>query len=299
VDLYQLSEVPQPASKYFVDGEDTVKRKFRSVVSRALIVIPFVFCFLTASLSYAQQDAKGCTDNPYLTRFPGSTIELCASKDDDTYNFPVGSARKEIEGKLNHVLYNIPAAASSAQVGRNLMTALRQANWKNIYMNGSSTEGTWQKNGVYLFVSVGGGRYHVVSVTLTQLTQDVTASAAELSKGIDANGHAVVPGILFDTGKADVKDESKPALDEVAKLLSQDTKLKLYVVGHTDNVGSVGSNVELSKRRAAAVITVLVSKYHIAPARLDSFGNGPYAPVASNDNEDGRAQNRRVEIVKQ
>jgi outer membrane protein OmpA-like peptidoglycan-associated protein len=96
-----------------------------------------------------------------------------------------------------------------------------------------------------------------------------------------------------------VKDESKTALDEVVKLLGENPKLKLFVVGHTDNVGSVGSNVELSKRRAAAVISVLVSKYRIAPARLDSFGNGPYAPMASNDTEEGRAQNRRVEIVKQ
>jgi hypothetical protein len=93
--------------------------------------------------------------------------------------------------------------------------------------------------------------------------------------GIDATGHAVVPGILFDTGKADVKDESKPALDEVAKRLGENTKLKLVIVGHTDNVGSVASNLELSKRRAVAVIADLVSKYHIAPARLDSFGNGP------------------------
>jgi outer membrane protein OmpA-like peptidoglycan-associated protein len=96
-----------------------------------------------------------------------------------------------------------------------------------------------------------------------------------------------------------VKDASKPALDEVAKLLSEDPKLKLWVVGHTDSVGTVGSNVDLSKRRAAAVISVLVSKYHITPARLDSFGNGPNAPVASNDTEDGGTQNRRVEIVKQ
>jgi OmpA family protein len=103
----------------------------------------------------------------------------------------------------------------------------------------------------------------------------VCRSLVPIAVGIDATGHAVVPGILFDTGKADVKDESKPALDEVAKRLGENTKLKLVIVGHTDNVGSVASNVELSKRRAVAVIADLVSKYHIAPARLDSFGNGP------------------------
>jgi outer membrane protein OmpA-like peptidoglycan-associated protein len=182
---------------------------------------------------------------------------------------------------------------------RNLNTALRQANWTNDYMSDATTLSTWHKNDAWMSITIGGGYIHITSITLTNLTQDVTATAADLSRGIDASGHAVVPGILFDTGKADVKDESKPALDEVAKLLNDSPALKLWIVGHTDNVGGVASNLDLSKRRAAAVIAILVSSYHIAPARLDPFGNGPYAPVASNDQEEGRTQNRRVEIVKQ
>lgn len=165
-------------------------------------------------------------------------------------------------------------SATNVQVASNFNTALRQANWTNDF-GGDSTASTWHKNGTWIRIGVGGGYISITSITLIKLTQDVTATAAELSKGIDAAGHAVVPGILFDTGKADVKDESKAALDEVVKLLGENPKLTLFVVGHTDNVGSVASNVELSKRRAAAVISVLVSKYHIAPARLDSFGNGP------------------------
>ncbi|MDE3164318.1 MAG: OmpA family protein, partial [Acidobacteriota bacterium] len=75
--------------------------------------------------------------------------------------------------------------------------------------------------------------------------------------------------------------------------------LKLFVVGHTDNVGLVAANLDLSKRRAEAVIQVLISQYKVPAARLSSFGCGPYSPVASNDKEDGRAANRRVELVKQ
>jgi OOP family OmpA-OmpF porin len=71
------------------------------------------------------------------------------------------------------------------------------------------------------------------------------------------------------------------------------------VVGHTDNVGPVGVNLGLSKRRAAAVVQVLTTKYAVAADRLQAFGNGPYAPIASNDSETGRSQNRRVELVKQ
>jgi len=276
-------------------------RIFRSVVRILLAAVPFVFCASGANLLHAQQDAKGCKDSPFLSRFPGAIIDGCSASDDDSLNLIVeqGKTRKAIEGKVNHLLYDLPHFTGWAPIIRNINTALRQAGWINDYMSGDEGDSTWHKNGTWLAISMGGGRYHLDTVTLIQLTQDVVASAADLSSGIDTTGHAVVPGILFDTAKADVKDESKPALDEVAKLLSQNPKLRLWVVGHTDSVGSVASNVDLSKRRAAAVIAVLVSRYHIAPTRLDSFGNGPYAPVASNDTDDGRKQNRRVEIVKQ
>jgi outer membrane protein OmpA-like peptidoglycan-associated protein len=128
----------------------------------------------------------------------------------------------------------------------------------------------------------------------------MVATAAELSSGIGGSGHSVVNGILFDTGKADVKPESAPALKAVVDTLTQDPKLKVYVVGHTDNVGAVAANIDLSKRRAAAVVQVLsAAPYNIAAGRMQSFGDGPTAPVASNDTEDGRALNRRVELVKQ
>ncbi|HWE84473.1 MAG TPA: OmpA family protein [Terracidiphilus sp.] len=70
-------------------------------------------------------------------------------------------------------------------------------------------------------------------------------------------------------------------------------------MGHTDNVGALAGNVDLSKRRAAAAVQELTAKYGIAAARLAPYGAGPYAPIASNDSEDGRTMNRRVELVKQ
>jgi outer membrane protein OmpA-like peptidoglycan-associated protein len=127
----------------------------------------------------------------------------------------------------------------------------------------------------------------------------MVANAAELSSGLASNGHTVVNGIFFDTGKSEVKPESAAALQEVVKMLQQDPKTKVYVVGHTDNVGSLSANMELSRRRAAAVVQVLTTKYGVAAARLSPYGDGPYAPVTSNDTEEGRATNRRVELVKQ
>jgi outer membrane protein OmpA-like peptidoglycan-associated protein len=108
-----------------------------------------------------------------------------------------------------------------------------------------------------------------------------------------------VPGIFFDTGKSELKPESDSAVAEVAKLLKADPALKVYVVGHTDNVASLDLNLKLSQARAESVVHALVSKHEIAAARLTGRGVGPLTPVASNDNEEGRARNRRVELVRQ
>ena len=96
-----------------------------------------------------------------------------------------------------------------------------------------------------------------------------------------------------------MKPESDAALKEIAHLLQEDPQLKLYVVGHTDNQGVLDMNLELSKRRADAVLTALTAKFGVAAARLHALGDGPSAPVASNDTEEGRSRNRRVELVKQ
>jgi outer membrane protein OmpA-like peptidoglycan-associated protein len=130
------------------------------------------------------------------------------------------------------------------------------------------------------------------------MQQDVAANADALKNGLAQNGHVEVPGIYFDFNKSDLKPESKPALDELVKLLQADPSLRVWVVGHTDNVGSAETNLTLSKARAASVIGALTAA-GIALARLAPFGNGPYAPVSTNATDEGRAKNRRVELVAQ
>ncbi len=130
------------------------------------------------------------------------------------------------------------------------------------------------------------------------MAQEVKASAETFKAGLSATGHVEVPGIYFDTGKAALKPESAAAVGEIAKLLAADPALQVFVVGHTDNVAAVELNLKLSQDRAAAVVQELVSKHGVAAARLRPYGVGPFAPVASNDAEDGRAKNRRVELVK-
>ena len=127
----------------------------------------------------------------------------------------------------------------------------------------------------------------------------VTVDAAALGGDLTRTGHAAVYGIYFDTGKTDLKPESEQAIGEIAKLLKTDPALKLYVVGNTDNVGGLDSNMKLSQGRAEAVVTSLTTTHGIAPARLRACGIGPLAPVAANEAEEGRAKNRRVELVRQ
>jgi outer membrane protein OmpA-like peptidoglycan-associated protein len=127
----------------------------------------------------------------------------------------------------------------------------------------------------------------------------VTVDAAAMAKEVAATGHVALYGILFDTNKTDIKPESVAALDEIAKFLKTDPKVVVYIVGHTDNVGGYEHNMALSQRRADAVVKELTNKYGIAAARMKSAGTGPLVPVAPNDTEEGRAKNRRVELVKQ
>ena len=270
----------------------------------SLFIAGAVFASTAACLAQTKPDAEGCKDSPYVSRFPGSQLVSCKDKADDKLTVVVTEKRsnvnKDIEGKVSRLVFQFPSTASKAQVVRNYVTAMRQAGYQNVYDSGDYGDSTWKKGSLWIYIQIsGGGEIDVQSVQEVALSQDVVATAADLGNGISGVGHAVVPGILFDTGKADLKPESSKALDEVAKLLGQHPDWKVYVVGHTDNVGSAASNLDLSKRRAASVTASLVSQFKIAAGHLDSFGAGPYSPVAANTSEEGRAQNRRVEIVLQ
>jgi OmpA-OmpF porin, OOP family len=127
----------------------------------------------------------------------------------------------------------------------------------------------------------------------------VVVSASDISRGLETSGRVTLYGILFDTNKSDIKSGSRAALDEIAKYLRTNPNVKLDVVGHTDNIGSYDSNLDLSRARAAEVVSTLVKEYNINPQRLRASGVGFLAPIASNTNDDGRAKNRRVELLLQ
>ena len=126
----------------------------------------------------------------------------------------------------------------------------------------------------------------------------VFVDASKMKAEIGTQGHVSLYGILFDFNKAEIKPESAATIAEIAKLLKDDASLKLLVVGHTDNVGTLDFNRELSTRRAAAVVAEMVSKHGISSSRLHGEGIAFLSPVASNETDAGRAKNRRVELVR-
>lgn len=123
--------------------------------------------------------------------------------------------------------------------------------------------------------------------------------AAGMGGDIGSDGHVGLYGILFDTDSATLRPESDAQLGEIAKLLRAEGGLGLYVVGHTDDVGGYDHNRRLSTRRAKAVVDALTVRFGVPAARLHAAGVGFLAPVASNTSEEGRARNRRVELVRE
>jgi outer membrane protein OmpA-like peptidoglycan-associated protein len=124
-------------------------------------------------------------------------------------------------------------------------------------------------------------------------------STPDFSQIIASSGRYIVRGILFDTDSDVIKPESGPVIKQIARGLTTDPSLKLLIEGHTDSVGDAAHNMDLSKRRAEAVKSVLVSQFAVDASRLTSAGLGSTKPVDKNDTPQGRAQNRRVELVKQ
>jgi outer membrane protein OmpA-like peptidoglycan-associated protein len=242
---------------------------------------------------------------------------------------------QHLEGKITRIGYAVPAGRSILEVFRNYESALQRGGFTTLFscanddgcgsnsakiITTGNDDWSWSagqraisaklaraEGDVYVSMHIGqwshleqGSSIMLYVVEIKPMEGGlVTVDAAALASDITRSGHAAVYGIYFDTAKAEVKPESDAALKEIAKLLQQTPALKLFVVGHTDGVGTLASNMDLSKRRADAVVAALTTKYGVAAARLVAQGCGPLAPVVSNASEDGRAKNRRVELVAQ
>ncbi|MEM1272461.1 MAG: OmpA family protein [Pseudomonadota bacterium] len=169
-----------------------------------------------------------------------------------------------------------------------------------------------------LVVSEGGGAGFVQSVfvapqsstlaevvTQSSRSPDQLADDAELAApradsvlgALQSAGRSPLPGIQFAYGSVELTDPDLPVLDELAGYLTENPEIRLTLVGHTDAEGSLASNIDVSRARAATVRRVLIDRYGIAPDRLTAEGVGFLMPLALNTTQEGRDMNRRVEAV--
>jgi OmpA-OmpF porin, OOP family len=277
-------------------------------MKRNPIVLICALVFLLAVGAAAQQkDNQDCKDHPAFTRMPTYWIHSCKNSQFDAFEFKISTKGKEhVEGQMWKINYYPQASAtqkpSELQIQRNFENAVKQQGGTVVFSEKGRSTLKLTKDGKEIWAEVTTeftGKYTLIIVQKEEMVQDIVADAAFLANGLKTTGHVTVEGIYFDTGLSTIKPESAQAIGEIAKMLTADSALKLYVVGHTDNVGGVESNLKLSQDRAEAVLQSLVKDHGIAAARLRAFGCAMFASVASNDNEEGRAKNRRVELVKQ
>ena len=268
-------------------------------MTKLIFTIVFMLTGIAAGFS---QDAEGCADHPLFSRMPGYAISECAQNYNqlDFYNSKGEDVR--IEGTLTYAWYifNLESGKTEPsyfQIIKNYANAIIKAGGKKIYEDNGLGCYELNKNGKEYRVKVSctnNSDILLYVLELEPMKQEITAN--EILDALNKNGYIALD-ILFETGNSAIQKESLPIIDQIYKLLKLDAALKISIEGHTDNTGDAAANKKLSDSRAKSVMEALITK-GIDKTRLSAVGWGQEKPVADNRTDEGRAQNRRVEIVK-
>jgi len=273
---------------------------------RTLLALAFL---ALAPALLAQADLAGSKDYPGITRMPDTFIRAYAYSKFDSFAFPITQGKKEVsqdvEGPKYYIGYKIKngiTPGSALETVRNYQNAVRAKGGDVLYEYAAGenrrTTLRFRKDSREVWIHINAYRvdYEMTVVEKQVMEQKVAVDAAAMASDIAQSGRVAIYGIFFDTAKSDLKPESAPAIEQIVKLLADNPSLKVGIVGHTDMVGEAAGNIRLSQARAQSVIADLV-KRGVAASRVVPFGAGPWAPVASNKTDEGRARNRRVELV--
>jgi len=281
---------------------------------------------LLAGPAYAQLDPSEVREHPVVRHYPGASIDSFEEKEFDALDMVVAYSatpkpkltRRDVEGRVYKYTYIHVDNASALQVIRNFETALKTAGFSTVIVGKvaalpampAAREGSYfgafqlTSNGApALYVNIlidpnaGEPVSRVTIVEPEKMAQVYAVDASSLYAGLQAQGRVSVYGINFETNGAVVGADSEAVLSQVREMLGAHPDLKLKIEGHTDNVGAAAANRLLSQQRAAAVKAWLVGQ-GVGEGRLAVEGFGDSRPVAPNDSDEGRAKNRRVELVR-
>jgi OmpA-OmpF porin, OOP family len=252
-------------------------------------------------------DAPGCKDSPMFTRMPNTVISECASNYDEM-EIPMGNdnnVTKEGTKTSIQYTYNLDEASAPSffQIVKNFEIAMAKTGGKRIYYNKEAGVATlFTKSGgkdIWVVLNDGSGakagNFILNILEIEGMKQDISANI--MLDSLKQTG-TITLHINFESGKSVIKPESQSIVDQIAEMLKTDASIKISIEGHTDNVGTAAANQTLSQNRAKAVMDAIIAK-GIDKTRLSSKGWGQNKPVADNGTEEGKAWNRRVEIVKQ
>jgi OOP family OmpA-OmpF porin len=274
-------------------------------------VLLLVALFILLSKGFAQEDEPGAKDPALFNRMQGYYISKAEVREFDARKFYDGKKLVTVEGKVNIVNYapkdGLNPKPSELQIHRNYTNAIKKIGGKilfqgktdlyedNRYAAEALTAIIVRENvEVWMEVWSSGDYYNVAVVEKQLMRQDIAAT--DMLDALNKEGYIALD-IHFDTGKSTIMPESESIIEQIVQLLKGNADLKLSVEGHTDNVGDSKSNLKLSDDRAKSVVAAL-TKAGIEASRLSAAGFGQDRPVADNRREEGRAKNRRVELVK-
>lgn len=282
-------------------------------MNRIFGVFMLAACLAAPLLAFAGDDIAGSKDDPLLTRYPGSYIgEYSKAYNATEYKVGAGASAntQTVEGDTTSLRYfhGSPETQPSAlQVIRNYQNAIRQIGGEVVYErlpsdgDGGETTLKVHTGGKDVWVKVVPDIYGaptqdylLVITEVAAMAQAVTAN--QLRDELDKNGFITLH-VNFDTGTAVLKPDDLATVQQIAIMMKAAPTLKLHVEGHTDNVGDAVSNKILSEARAKSVMDA-IEQAGVAAERLGAAGFGQERPVADNRSEEGRAKNRRVELVK-
>jgi outer membrane protein OmpA-like peptidoglycan-associated protein len=267
-------------------------------------LLPLILTLIITRTAVAQQmppDADGCKD-VFVSRLAGYFINNCDQKDFDAHHFMANTDNDTVvEGKIIETRYLQPEDAnpnSPLKVERNYQNALEAGGWTILYKSDSEITAKQIKNGKERWVelSYNTGNDYTIDVAEKAGMQQSVVAADDMATALNRNG-SISLHINFDTGKSTIKPDSLPIIDKIVATMKGNGSLNISVEGYTDNIGTPQSNMALSLSRAKAVVSA-VSAGGVAASRMTAVGHGQDNPVADNDTEDGRAQNRRVVLVK-